>query len=328
MTEWLDAMDREYLGDYILAGGSCVKFAIGQPEVAHQTRDELESLALKRGFVFIELGAVETKLNRSDAIFFDIAKNIDWDRLTRAWVESAFKKHGLSLAGYDSPVDLATVAAANGLDETAVREYFRGALLNLYQDYAMCQEFRLAMVQLCRAQAAGVENSAVAVKSWLRGELRRLSEVKGAKLFQKIGRHNSRLMLQSLTYWLRRNGVPGLVLTIDIARCLENVRKVDRGPGWYYSPGSLTEVYEVLRQLIDGSSSLQGTMINVFAPTAFLSDEKRGVDRYQALKMRIFDDVQNRGRQNILAPLVRLGRADSGMAGNASMTADAGVAES
>ena len=144
------------------------------------------------------------------------------------------------------------------------------------------------------------------MKSWLRGELRRISEVKGAKLFQKIGRHNARLMLQSLAYWLRRNGVAGLVLTVDIGRCLENVRKADRGAGFYYSSGALTEVYEVLRQLIDSSASFQGTMIAISAPSDFLSDEKRGVDRYQALKMRIFDDARNRGRQNILAPLIRL----------------------
>ena len=313
MTEWLRAIDREYLGDYILAGGGCVKFVIGPAEAARETFDELEALALGRGFVFIELGAAETKLNRSDQIFFDIAKNIDWDGLARTYVASAFGKQGLSIA--DSPVDLAAVAASGDLDESAVRGYLKDALLRLYQDYAMSQEFRLAMMQLCRAQTAGLENSAEAVKSWLRGELRRVSEVKGAKLFQKIGRHSARLMLQSLAYWLRLNGVAGLVLTVDIGRCLENVRKADRGAGFYYSSAALTEVYEVLRQFIDGSASFQGTMIAISAPSDFLSDEKRGVDRYQALKMRIFDDARNRGRQNILAPLIRLNelRLESGL---------------
>jgi len=311
MTEWLQALDREYLGDYIPAGGGCVKFAIGSDPAAREAFDELESLALGRGFVFIELGAADTKLNRSDQVFFDIAKNIDWDRLARAYVASALAKHGLAMENANSPIDLGAIAAAASLDESAVRGFLKDALLHLYQDYAMCQEFRLAMVQLCRAQIAGLENFAEAVKSWLRGELRRVSEVKGAKLFQKIGRNNARTMLQSLTLWLRRNGVPGLVLAVDIGRCTENVRKADRGVGWYYSPGALTEAYEVLRQLIDSSSGLQGTLIAVFAPPVFLSDEKRGVDRYQALKMRIFDDVRSRGRQNILAPLVRLGRENA-----------------
>jgi len=307
MTEWLQAIDREYLGDYILAGGGSVKFGIGPPGAAREAFDELESLALRRGFLFIELGAAQTKLNRADQIFFDVAKHIDWDGMARNYLAAAFEKHGLRLAESSHPFDLAAIAAAAGIDESVVRGYLKDALLHLYQDYAMCQEFRLAMMQFCRARIAGLEHSSPAVKSWLQGELRRVSEVKGAKLFQKIGRQNGRLMLQSLTYWLRRNGVPGLVLTVDLGRCLDNPRRADRGAGWYYSSGALTEVYEVLRQLIDGASNLPGTLIAVFAPGVFLSDEKRGVDRYQALKMRIFDDVRNRGRQNILAPLVRLG---------------------
>lgn len=308
MTEWLEAIDREYLGDYILAGGGAVKFAIGSGDAAGQALEKLESLALKRGYVFIELGAAETKLHRSDQVFFDIARNIDWDGLALRYIASAIEKRGWRNMGGGGALDLAETAAANDRDETALRSALKEALMDIYVDYAMSQEFRLAMLQLCRSQVAGFEHFAEGVKRWLRGELTRISEVKGAKLFQRIGRQNARFMLQSLTHWLRLNGEPGLVLTIDIHRCLENVRRADRGPGQYYSPGALTEVYEMLRQLVDGSSSLRGTMIGVFAPETFLSDEKRGVDRYQALKMRIFEDVQIRGMQNLLAPLVRLPR--------------------
>jgi len=60
MTEWLQAIDREYLGDYVLAGGGSVKFAIGPPEGVRKAFDELESAAIRREFVFIELGAAET----------------------------------------------------------------------------------------------------------------------------------------------------------------------------------------------------------------------------------------------------------------------------
>jgi hypothetical protein len=159
---------------------------------------------------------------------------------------------------------------------------------------------------LCRAQIAGLESGAVPVVLWLRGELSRVSELKNAKIFSKIGRHNARLMLESLTHWLRRNGRPGLMIAIDVSRCLENPRRNERKEGLYYSAGALTETYEMLRQLIDSSSELSGTFIAIFAPPALLSDEKRGVDRYQALKMRIFDDVRNQGVPNLLAPLVRL----------------------
>ncbi len=311
MTEWLQALDREYLGDFIAAGGGCVKFAIGQDPAAREASGELESLARGRGFLFIELGAAETKLNRSDQIFFDIAKNVDWDTLARTYVASAFGKHGLAMEHADSPLDLGAIAAAGGFDEPAVRG-FRKMPSCIFTRIMRCAGSSVWRWCSCAARKSPAwRNFAEAVKSWLRGELRRVSEVKGAKLFQKIGRNNARTMLQSLTCWLRRNGVPGLVLAVDIGRCTENVRKADRAEGFYYSSGALTETYEVLRQLIDSSSCLQGTLIAVFAPPVFLSDERRGVDRYQALKMRIFDDVRSRGRQNILAPLVRLGQENA-----------------
>jgi hypothetical protein len=304
MNEWLDVLDREYLADYIAAGGGCVKFGVGDPHTTHRAFGQLQTLAVRRGFLLIELKAAQTRLNRSDELFFEIARNVDWDRLARVWVETALTRQGLKVDS--APADLSSVAASAGVEESEARGILRDALLSLYRDYAMCQEFRLAMVQLCKAQVEGLENCAWAVKNWLRGELRRVSEVRDAKLFQKIGRHNARLMLQSLAYWLRRNGESGMVLTVDIARCVETAKRFDRLPGFYYSSGALNEAYEVLRQLIDSSSSLPGVLIAVSAPPAFLSDEKRGVDRYQALRMRIFDDVRSRGRQNVLAPLVRL----------------------
>jgi hypothetical protein len=306
MIEWLRAIEREYLGDYISAGGGCVKFAIASEAATREALDALESAALGRGFVFVELGAAHTRLHRSDQIFFDIARNIDWDSLAAHYIASALAQRGWTAS---APFDPAAIALANRLEAAEVRAFFKDALLRLYQDYSMSQEFRLAVIQTCLAQITGLDHFAGPVRQWLCGELRRVSEVKGAKLFRKIGRHNARLMLQSLAHWLRRNGKSGFVLTVDVARCLENVRRADRGPGIYYSPGALTEVYEVLRQLIDSAHSLEGTLVAVFAPAAFLTDEKRGVDRYQALKMRIFDDIRTPGLPNVLAPLVRVGEA-------------------
>jgi hypothetical protein len=304
MTEWLEAIDREYLADYLAAGGGSVKFAVGDPETTRPVFEQLEAIAIRRGFLFIELGAAQTRLNRSDEVFHEISRNIDWDRLAQVWVENALKRKGLNID--TAPADLSSAAASAGIEESDARKILREALMGIYTDYAMCQEFRLAMVQICKAQIDGLENCAASVKSWLRGELRRVSEIKSAKIFQKIGRHNARLMLQSLAYWLRCNGERGMVLTVDIARCLDNAKRADRVSGFYYSSAALNEVYEVLRQLIDSSSTLTGVLIAVSAPPEFLSDEKRGVDRYQALRMRIFDDVRSRGRQNVLAPLVRM----------------------
>ena len=62
----------------------------------------------------------------------------------------------------------------------------------------------------------------------------------------------------------------------------------------------------MLRQFVDEQGSMEGVFIVVLATPELLSDSYRGVNRYQALKMRIVDDVRVRSRQNLLAPLVRL----------------------
>jgi hypothetical protein len=309
MNEWIEIAGREYLTDFTQAGGGSVKFLCGAPDALAEVSGELDGMAEMLGYMHVDLDAAATRLQRIDHVFFEIARQIDWAGLAMTYVAEGFRAAGYTLVRTENGFDLPGMAVENGVEETEIRQALKTWLASLYSDYFMSQEFRLAMVQLCKAQVPSLEHAAVPVVFWLRGELARISEVKAAKIFQKIGRHNGRLMLQSLTYWLRRNGKPGLVLTLDISRCVENVKRAERKEGFYYSASALTEVYEMLRQLVDGSSELIATFAAVFAPPEFLSDEKRGVDRYQALKMRIFDDVRNRGMQNPLSPLVRFGEA-------------------
>jgi hypothetical protein len=307
--DWLDVIDREYLSDFIPEGGGSVKFLAGAPEQNAEVSAALDVLADSKGFVRVDLDAAGTRLHRIDHIFFEIARQIDWAGLAAVYIAQRLREPGWSLAKSPDGFDLAAMALENGVEEAAVRQTLKGSLAALWADYSMTQEFRLAMIQICLAQVAGLEHAAIPAIYWLRGALSRISELKGAKIFAKIGRHNARLMLQSLANWMRRNGQPGLILALDISRALENVKRADRGEGFYYSSAALTELYETLRQLIDGCSETPGVLVVVFAPPELLSDEKRGVDRYQALKMRIFDDVRNRGIENPLAPLVRLNQS-------------------
>jgi hypothetical protein len=69
------------------------------------------------------------------------------------------------------------------------------------------------------------------------------------------------------------------------------------------------DAFEVLRQLIDDAEHFAGLLLVVLADDALIGDDpKRSVGAYPALKMRIWDDVRPEGRDNPLAPLVRLAR--------------------
>lgn len=67
------------------------------------------------------------------------------------------------------------------------------------------------------------------------------------------------------------------------------------------------DCYETLRQFVDGTDEAEFLLVAVLAPPQFTSpDEGRGVYIYDALKLRIWDEVYDRSRVNPLSSLVRV----------------------
>src|SRR3989304_4445772 len=65
-----------------------------------------------------------------------------------------------------------------------------------------------------------------------------------------------------------------------------------RGPAdcFYYAAPATLDAYEVLRQFVDGTDELECCFIAVVSSREFLTDEKRGFNRYEALRLRIWDE--------------------------------------
>jgi hypothetical protein len=148
------------------------------------------------------------------------------------------------------------------------------------------------------------------VLDWLRGDLRQISLLRSAMIFRRIGRHNARQMLFSLAHWSATNGSAGLVLELDVRRLgFARRPRLEERNGIYYTKASLLDAYELLRQLVDNTDELSHCCVVVVAAPEFLSDPNRGLDAYQALKLRIYDEVRDRLRDSPYSSLVRLGAA-------------------
>jgi hypothetical protein len=245
-----------------------------------------------------------------DMLFHEIARQVDWDELSYGFVKKVFLENGCQLPERREDFNLQRIAAINECEEKFLRMDIRKWLeKEIFRDYEMSQEFRIAMIRLCLDQLdAGGATPFLsnAVKEWLRGELRLISTLKDALIFQKIARHNARHMLFSLAHWLRVNGKSGLIVVLDISRYLISTRSKDPDAGLFYSMPAVLDAYEVLRQFIDGTDEMEGCLIVTIAPKDFLNDDKRGLNRYDALKLRIWDEVRDKRRQNPLASLVRI----------------------
>lgn len=309
-SEYTRFLDAAYLRSFVANGGSAVKFVVPLNDGEQPGFGEtLRETARAAGYVSVRVDAVKTRIHLMDQVFFEIARQIDWDALATRTVTAAYQAAAWP-PGND--VSVAAVAAHHGVDVSELTRDVNRQLQQLVQrDFAMVQEFRTAALRLCQAKLATGQVTAAereAVLNWLTGDLKQVSLLRSAAIFRKIGRHNARHLLFSLTHWMAVNGCPGLLLELDITR-LGFARRPLAGErqGFYYTKATLLDAYELLRQLVDNTDDLAHCCVVVVAAPEFLTDESRGVGAYQALKLRIHDEVRDRRRDNPYSSLVRVG---------------------
>jgi hypothetical protein len=309
LHEWLDVLRREYVSDFIRGGGAAVKFVVASASERGALRAGLQDLATSEDLIFAAVDAATTKTHMVEHVFHDIARQVDWDELAYLFVSRLAASNALKVPTDRNDFSLRSIAALNEQAELLLRnEVNRWLTKALFRDYQMSQEFRIAMIRLCMAQLDPEEKNSFltnAVKDWLRGDLLRVSTVKDALIFQKVARHNARHMLFSLTHWLKLCGKGGLVIWLDVSRYTVPARTRDID-GLSYTTPAVMDGYEVLRQFIDGTDEMEGCLLVIGTAQEFLTDPRRGLACYDALRLRISDEVRDRARPNPLGSLIRL----------------------
>jgi hypothetical protein len=314
VERYVSFLDGEYLHGYVDDGGAAVKFVVpSDEESARSFLDRFAVAARTSGYSAVYVDAAETRVHLLEQVFFDVARQIDWDDLATVATRKA-----VAAVGYPAPpggaVLLDGLASHHRVDARELkRDVDRQLQQQVQQDYAMVQEFRTAVLRLCQAQLHSgqvVDAEHAAVVDWLRGDLRQISVLRSALIFRRIGRHNARHLLFSLAHWLAVNDRAGLALVLDVRRLGFARRPApEERRGQYYTKAALLDAYEVLRQLVDNTDEMANCIVAVVASPSFLSDMSRGLDAYQALKLRIFDEVRDVHRDNPLSSLIRLGAA-------------------
>jgi hypothetical protein len=310
--EYLDFVAKEYLSGYVSRGGSAVKvMVVGDGSVARELADGLAGIG--DSFAHVSLDAASTKVHLIDQVFAAVAGQLDWEALAAAVVRRAYHRADLPAPGTGlDQLTVAEVAAHHELDAGEVYRSVRRALeWAVLGDASLSHEFRVAMVRLCSALLDRGDVDAAeraTVLGWLRGEKQPATALRRVGLFARVARHNARPLLVSVTRWVRRAGMAGIVITIDLERLLVS-RRPPAGlrDGVYYSKAAALDAYEVLRQLIDATDELEGLFVAVLLPPELVTDDVRGLPAYTALHLRVADEVRDRRRPNPYAALVRIG---------------------
>ncbi len=322
--DWLGVLQQEYLQSFVREGGGAIKVAVfpDQDSLAN-CQQALNGMADTEGYIFAKVDARYTKVHLVERLFHKVAKHVDWDDLAYRFVLRLLEEHGYQIPVNRHEFSLRQVAALNERKEPMLRRDVQTWLeKSIEGDSGLCREFRMAMICLCLAQfeAGGADQVlANSVKEWLRGDLRLISGVKKAMIYQKVARHNARHMLTSLTRWLRLTGRGGLILSLDISRYFGKREQSPTDGSLSFTPSATMDLFELLRQFLDTSDEIEGLLMTVLAPQEFLTDTRRGVDRYEALKLRVWDDIRPKHRQNPLASLVRIQGQEPGQNGSTQL---------
>lgn len=309
-ARWLGLIEAEYFATYLPAGGGAAKFVIAEPATAEHLAEACAALAHRHQMLAVRIGAGQTRLHMLQDVLFAISRALPWTALVQRAVEAMFARNGYTWPAPGKPVALADLAAHFGVAPPLVaRNRDQWLSRDLWEDADLAQDFRAAIMHLSLAPMepeteAGVEASPAL--QWLRGEKVGLAALRGCDIAARIGRTNARAMLASLCHWLRKVGVGGLALTLDLRPAL----RTKPGPEdtVRYSAAATMDLFEVLREIIDEIEHFPGLFVLGLADAALIAgDPKRTLDSYKALEMRIWPDVRPGGRQNPLAPLVTVG---------------------
>jgi hypothetical protein len=306
LTEWLSVVEREYLSEFVPAGGAAVKFAILDHGAVDTAAACLARLGQTQNMLTVHVDAGRTRIHLAHELFFTIAHALPWSSLLQHYLEELFSVHAYPWPRPGVMMPLADLAAAFAVAPNLLSRHLDQWLTaGLWDDRRLAQDFRAAMLWLClsRLEPDG-EDRAEPIMQWLRGEKVAPALLRSADISVRISRTNARPMLISLCHFLRKAGARGLIIVLDVRQL---ARTVPAESTLRYSPAMVMDSYEVLREIIDDAEHLPGLFIAVLADAALATgDPHRALGQYAALQMRVWPDVRPGDRQNPVAPLVWL----------------------
>ncbi len=313
--EWLGFTQREYLADFIRAGGSAVKFAVPLEDgLRGALMDGIADIGEKAGYLVVKINAAETKVHMADEVFFRAASQVPWNTLSQMVIARLAAESGYSWAKEGEEPLYLRLAAQNGIDPQMLLLDLKKAIgEKVLKQRNLSRDFLVAMAHLCIAELAGGQDGATtigAITDWLTGRNKAVSAVKPYQIFRKINRATARYFFESTVHWLRFAGYPGMVALMDTHRI--TLARNPRDQSLFYSKAAVLDAYEVLRQFIDGTDRLEGCFFAVIPDLAFLEDEGRGLSAYEALKFRVMDEVRDRNLVNPMASLARISASGRG----------------
>jgi hypothetical protein len=292
-----DFWQELYLENYIALGGSKLKFLTG---TAGSGKSHCLRLFLceaeKSGFCSVALSAKQVWLHDFKEIYTAVLEKVD---LTACLTQAA----GMIIAelGYrkeDIPpgMNFSDYMISQGAFDPTTKLVLRQALGAMFYKNTRIDRNFATGASLLVGNILGypaLEPATLEILlSWMYGQ-------KGAKaaVLRKLGmspeplsKHNARHMLRSLVEILRLVGYKGLVVGIDDVDTITNTSVLGE---IRYTKMRQEDAFESIRELIDEIDTMSYLMFVMAFNRVLIDDEKFGFKSYQALWMRMQNEIES-----------------------------------
>lgn len=315
LTEGLDSLTEflrsHYLRDYIPQGGSKIKFITGRQGggKTHLARCLLEQ-ARTMGYLTVSFSAREVWLHDFRELYLEILRQCDLDHVLSGCAEQIVLEMGYDPKDIPEGKTFLDYLVERGEGDALSRGEIRGALRRYFTKNPLLDNGFAACCSLLTGGKLGHPVLEPATRELLLAYLNGDKTVKLSQLRSlgfapsRITKYNARFLLRSLTEVIRLAGYAGLLVAVDDLDIL-----TERNPESpiRYTKLRREDAYENIRQLIDDIDSMRYVLFLFGFDRELADDDSYGMKSYQALWLRIQNEVVSR-RFNRFADIIDLDR--------------------
>lgn len=292
----VDFWEEKYLREFVGNGGSKIKFVTGRKGSGKTFfLNLLEKAGKENGYKVVRFSAEDIWLHDFKEVYMEILSQSDLEASLSGCADEIVRQMGYDPDQIPSGQTFMDYLSSMGQGDALTRRAIRSQLKELFlNNPLMDNNFALA----CSLITGGIighpvleQGNKELLLGWLSGDKTiKLTTLRQLGLSPaRITKVNARHMLRSLAEVTRTGGSKGLLVLIDDMEILQDRSGNDT---IRYTKMRREDTYESIRQLIDEIDSLKNIMFVYAFDRILLDNENAGLKAYQALWMRIQNEIR------------------------------------
>ncbi|MDO5425783.1 MAG: DUF2791 family P-loop domain-containing protein [Eubacteriales bacterium] len=306
-----DFWQEKYLQEYIRDGGSKIKFVTGrQGSGKTHFLQLMTNLAQKEHYKTVQFSARDVWMHDFREIYIEIFNQCDIMECLEAASHYLIREMGFDHQEIPQGMRFIDYLSQNGMGDAITKREIRAQLKQIFLENPMLDNNFALACSMLTGSILGYpvleEQNKELLLAWLGGDRTvKLSQLRAMDFYpSRITKYNARHMLRSLAEIIRMGGYSGLLIAIDDLEILISRSSLEP---IHYTKMKREDTYESIRQLIDDIDSMKNIMFVYAFDRKLMDDENAGLKSYQALWMRIQNEIVGE-RFNRFADMVDLDR--------------------